>query len=85
MRSERMLLGELQNKDVVNVVDGGKLGRISDVDLDSTTGKINSITIKPQTRLANLFSSNNSVVVLWDKIVKIGDEVVIVNFNGYVK
>lgn len=80
-----MLLGELQTKDVVNVVDGGKLGRISDVDMDTVNGKILSITVHPQTRLANLFSSNSGAVIPWNQIVKIGGEVIIVNYNGYSK
>ncbi|NLD26219.1 MAG: YlmC/YmxH family sporulation protein, partial [Acholeplasmataceae bacterium] len=29
-----MLLGDLQSKDVINVVDGSKLGRISNLEID---------------------------------------------------
>lgn len=80
-----MLLSELQSKDVVNVVDGGRLGRISDIDMDTINGKIISITVRPNTRLANFFSNNNNAVIPWSQIVKIGGEVIIVNYSGYVK
>lgn len=78
-----MLLQELQSKDVVNVVDGSKLGRICDVDLESATGKITAITIQPNTRFIGLFSGNKNIVVPWNQIVKIGGEVIIVNYSNY--
>lgn len=80
-----MLLGDLQSKDVVNVVDGSKLGKIADIEIDASTGKIISIIVQPFTRMLNLFSANNSVIIPWNQIVKIGGEVVIVNYNAFVK
>lgn len=78
-----MLLGDLQKKDVVNVVDGSKLGKISDIDLDAVTGKILAIFVHPTTRIMNLFGSSNQVSIPWNKIVKIGGEVIIVNHNSF--
>lgn len=76
-----MLLGDLQAKDVVNVVDGSKLGRITNLDIDPVNGKILSIIVQTNVRLVNLFTGNNNIVIPWDKIVKIGGEVIIVNHN----
>jgi YlmC/YmxH family sporulation protein len=78
-----MLLGDFQSKDVINVVDGSKLGRVSNLEFDPNTGKIISITVQPNTRLASFFSSNNNSVIPWNQIVKIGGEVIIVNYNNY--
>lgn len=78
-----MLLGDLQSKDVINVVDGSKLGRISNLDIDPTSGRIISITVQPNTRLANFFSSGNNAIIPWNQIVKIGGEVIIVNYSNY--
>lgn len=33
---EVMLLGDLQSKDVVNVVDGSKLGKITDMEIEAS-------------------------------------------------
>jgi len=77
-----MLLGDLQQKDVVNVVDGSKLGRISNLEIDPLNGKILSITVQTNLRLANFFSGNNNIIIPWNQIVKIGGEVVIVNYNA---
>ena len=47
-----MRLSELQSKDVVNVIDGRKLGRIIDVTVDS--GKILNFVVEPK-RLFSFF------------------------------
>ncbi|HHX80033.1 MAG TPA: YlmC/YmxH family sporulation protein [Acholeplasmataceae bacterium] len=78
-----MLYGDLQTKDVINVVDGSKLGRISNLEIDPTSGRIISITVQPNTRLANFFSSSNNAIIPWNQIVKIGGEVIIVNYSNY--
>lgn len=80
-----MLLGELQSKDVINVVDGSKLGRISNMEIDTSTGKILSITVQTNTRLVNFFTGNNNAIIPWNQIVKIGGEVVIVNYSNFLK
>ncbi len=73
-----MLLKELQTRDVINVVDGSKLGRLTDLEIDFATGKINSITISRNKGLSGFFG-NDQINLSWDKIVKIGGEVIIVN------
>ena len=74
-----MLLKELQTKDVVNVVDGNKLGKITDIEIDFETGKILEITI---TKNKYLFGFGETKInVPWEKVEKIGGEVIIVNCN----
>lgn len=81
----KMLFGDLQSKDVINVVDGSKLGKITDLEFDPTSGKITAISIQSSLRFANFFSSNNNIVIPWNQIVKIGGEVVIVNHSNLLK
>lgn len=74
-----MLLKELQSKDVVNVVDGNKLGKITDIEIDFETGKILEFTVS---KYKNLFLfGTDQIKISWDKIVKLGGEVIIVNCN----
>ena len=80
-----MLLGEFQAKDVVNVVDGSKLGKVSDLEIDTSTGKIISVLVQPSLRFSGFFSNNNTVTIPWNQIIKIGGEVVIVNYTSYLK
>ena len=77
-----MLLQDLQSKDVVNVVDGTKLGKVVDLEIDATNGKIIHLIIASNTRLLNFFTGNTPVNLRWDQIVKIGGEVIIVNSSS---
>lgn len=79
-----MLFSELCLKDVVNVVDGEKLGKIIDFDIDTVDGKILSITVSKHLKLNKLFNKNETLIP-WKQVVKIGEEVIIVNYNGYIK
>lgn len=76
-----MILSELSVKDVVNNEDGIKLGRIVDVDIDVASGRILSVTIDRGFRLSSLFSSKNQTVIPWSRIVKIGNDVIIVDLT----
>ena len=73
-----MILSELSMKDVVNDADGIKLGRIVDVDIDVATGKVLSITIDRGFRFSSIFTSKNQTSIPWSKIIKIGNDVIIV-------
>ena len=42
-----MRLSDLQNKDVVNMLDGRNIGNIIDVKIDEVSGKIESFVIEP--------------------------------------
>lgn len=74
-----MLLKELQTRDVVNVNNGSKLGRITDIEIDFDTGKILELTVSKKRTIFGF--GNNQFKITWDKIVKIGGEVIIVNCN----
>ncbi len=78
-------MGELQSKDVINVVDGTKMGRIANMEIDITTGKIAAIIVQSNTRLVNFFTGGNNIVIPWNQIVKIGGDVIIVNYSNFLK
>ena len=73
-----MKLTDLMQKDVINDDDGNKLGRIIDINLESD-GLISSIIINKGLKLSNIFSSKEQIIVEWDKILKIGNDVIIVD------
>lgn len=80
-----MLLHDLQSKDVVNVIDGTKLGKVTDLEIDDLSGKITALIVSSNSRFLNFFTGNNPVSVKWDQIVKIGGEVIIVNSSSFSK
>jgi YlmC/YmxH family sporulation protein len=77
---EMVKISEFQLKDVVNVADGKKLGNIGDLEINTTTGKIESIIISSGTKMFGFFGREEEVQIPWRNIVKIGTDVILVRF-----
>ncbi|QHT60363.1 YlmC/YmxH family sporulation protein [Paenibacillus lycopersici] len=76
-----MKISDFQTKDVINIVDGRKLGQISDLELDLRQGRIDSIVVPSHSRFFGMFGSGTDVVIPWRNIVKIGTDVVLVRID----
>ncbi len=76
-----MKISDFQTKDVINIVDGKKLGQISDLELDLRQGKIDSIVVPTATRFFGMFGGGGEVIIPWRNIVKIGADVVLVRLD----
>jgi YlmC/YmxH family sporulation protein len=74
-------ISDFQTKDVINIVDGKKLGQISDLELDLRQGRIESIVVPNQSRFFGLFGGTTDVIIPWRNIVKIGMDVVLVKLE----
>jgi len=75
-----MNLSEFQNKDVINIKDGKRIGNIIDCKIDSTTGEIKSFMLVPFKGVFS-FKGNNKVEIDFKDIAKIGEDVILVNFK----
>jgi len=69
---------DLKLKEVVNILDGRRLGTITDVEIDIDTGKLTAIVVPGQARFLGLFGRNEDIVIQWEKINKIGLDVILV-------
>jgi YlmC/YmxH family sporulation protein len=76
-----MKISDFQSKDVINIVDGKKLGQISDLELDLRQGRIESIVVPTSGKLFGFWGSGTDVVIPWRNIVKIGMDVVLVKLD----
>ncbi|GFR37480.1 hypothetical protein PRECH8_07760 [Insulibacter thermoxylanivorax] len=76
-----MKISDFQTKDVINIVDGKKLGQISDLELDLKQGRIESIVIPAAGKFFGLFGSGHDLIIPWRSIVKIGMDVVLVRLD----
>lgn len=72
-------ISELRSRDVINVVDGKKLGSIIDIDLDLENGKVLALIMPGHSRGFHLFSRKEEITVPWHKIVRIGRDVILVD------
>lgn len=71
-------VSDLRMLDVVNVVDGRRLGPIKDVDLDVEAGKIKSLILPTPSRFWSLWGKNDDLEVPWDKVKVVGVDVILV-------
>ena len=71
-----MLLSDMQTKDIINTKDGNNLGRIIDAKIDNT-GKIIYFVVEER-KLLRKVTRNMEVTFTFDKIKKIGEDVILV-------
>ena len=76
-------VSELRMREVINVLDGKKLGNIIDIDLDMEKGKVMAFMLPGQVRGWSIFSKREEIVVPWDKIVRIGRDVILVEVPSF--
>lgn len=75
-----MRLSDLQNKDVVNVVDGKKIGNIIDITIEAD-GKMNGLIIEKSKFLLSMFTTRDEIEIKWEQIEKIGEDVILVKVS----
>ena len=73
-----MKLTEISTKDVIDDFTGVKLGKITDLEINSETSEIEYVIIQKGFKISNLFSNKESLSIPWNKILKIGSDVIIV-------
>jgi YlmC/YmxH family sporulation protein len=74
---------DLRARDVINIVDGRRLGAISDLEIDLDTGRITAIVVPAPGPWWTLFGREGDYVIRWDRIRKIGEDVILVELPGY--
>ena len=72
-----MRLSEIQNKDVININTGIKIGNIVDIKVNSESGEIESLILEKK-KFSSFFSSQDEVEIYWTQINKIGEDVILV-------
>lgn len=74
-------MGELRNKEVINMKDGGRLGFISDVEVDIHSAALTAIVVYGKLRCFGLFGREPEAVIPWKNIALIGDDTVLVDYQ----
>ena len=76
---------DLSMREVINTSDGRRLGNIVDVELDLSTGKIVAVIVPGQSKAFGLFGYGDDYVIPWDSIKKIGEDVILVEPDRYLR
>jgi YlmC/YmxH family sporulation protein len=75
---------ELREREVVNVLDGKRLGLASDLEIDAVSGRILAIVVPGPGKFLWLFGKSDDFVIPWERIKKIGVDVILVEAPNYV-
>lgn len=71
---------ELREREIINVADGKRLGRVCDVAFDCK-GRILGFIVPGEKKLFKSFNGEN-IYIPWECIIKIGSDVVLVDLNN---
>lgn len=74
-------ISDFQTKEVVNIIDGKRLGQISDLEIDLRHGRVEAIVVPGPGKFLGFFATGNDYVIPWRNIVKIGKDVVLVKME----
>lgn len=70
---------DFRHKEVVNINNGKRLGYVQDVCADLGTGRITSIIVPGNKKMINMFSKEDDIVIEWEKIKCIGEDIILVD------
>lgn len=74
-----MNLSDLQNKEVIDIASGKRVGAIIDV-IITASGAISKLVLEDRRTTRKLFSNAKEDVYLdWKQIVKIGDDIILID------
>ena len=75
---------KLKNREVINIRDGRSLGFICDIEVNLEKGTIEGIVIPAgKSFFRFLGPKEDDLLIRWDRIQTIGDDVVLVNLESY--
>ena len=73
-----MTLSELRQKDVINTRDGRSLGRVVDIEFCPCDGRVTALVVPGEFCLSALLRGEKTgVVIPWERLCKIGDDVIL--------
>ena len=70
---------DLKNKQVVCVKNGCVLGFVSDIEINTSSGRLEAIVIFGRPRFLGIFGREEDIVIPWQDISVIGRETILVN------
>ena len=72
---------DFKHKEVINITNGKRLGDVQDVCADLVRWTISHIIVPGSNKIINIFAGNNDIVIPWQNIKCIGDDLILVEIN----
>ena len=78
-----MRIGDLRYREVINVSTGQRLGYVADAEFDEQNGRILSFLGPGPRKFFGLLPGDTDYVFPWESIVRMGDDTILINLEGY--
>lgn len=72
---------DLRCKEVINLPDGCRLGYVSDLELETESGRILALVVPVEGKLLGLLPGNGEYVIPWHCIRRIGADLILVDVS----
>ena len=72
---------ELFDKEVICITDGSRLGLIGEFEINTMSGKIETVIIPGRLRFFGLLGRNEDIIIPFSSIEVFGEEVILVNIE----
>ena len=80
---KKMSLSELRTKDVINTLDGKKLGKVMDIEFNICTGQVEAFVVPGEFKITDAIKGEKTgIVIPWSHICKIGENVILVQLTN---
>ena len=77
-----MTLSELRTKDVVNALDGRRMGKVMDIEFDERDGHVEALVVPGEFKMTSMLRGEKcGIVIPWQRICKIGENVILVELE----
>ena len=73
---------DIRAKDVINITDGCSVGHVTDLCIDCKVGCITALIVPGCGRIRSLFWGGDEIVIPWNKVIKMGEDVILVELEN---
>ena len=72
---------DLRMKEVINITNGSRIGFVYDFEINLEKSRIEALIVPKEGKFLKIFSREDDYVIPWKKIVKIGQDVILVELR----
>ncbi len=72
---------DFKQKEVINILDGRRLGFVSDVEVNFDDGSLEAIVIPSGNKIFGFIGKDNELIIPWERIKKIGEDIILVDLD----
>lgn len=76
---------DLRMKEVINVVNGTRVGFVYDFEINLEKNRIEAIVVPKEGKFLKIFSREDDYVIPWKRIVKVGQDIILVELKDSIR